>query len=121
MIVTENPLRMHGVDNPLSSAALRFSLFPRSSASDPGPRETRPFGLWHTESFPAPHRPPISYCHRLQVAVDEAGQPLARTFEDAKFCDKDDKPDPKPKEWESKTYSDGDEGQEEDSWGWEEQ
>jgi putative ATP-grasp target RiPP len=41
----------------------------------------------------------VRYCHRLQVAVDDTGRPLIESVEKKK-----------PKEWESKTYSDGDEG-----------
>lgn len=50
-------------------------------------------------------RPEVCYCREQQVAVDDMGRPLIERMgweEDQK------------KEWESKTYSDGDEGQEED-------
>src|SRR5918998_2246945 len=91
-----------GDDNPLPSVSLRYSLRPAVTADGPGPRETRPFGLRFARSGPCAVRPAVRYCHRLQVAVDDAGQPLIESEEK------------KLKEWESKTYSDGDEGQEED-------
>ncbi len=97
-------------DNPLSSVSLRYSLRPAVTADGPGPHETRPFGLRFARSGPSAVRPAVRYCHRLQVAIDDAGRPLIESEEKEK-----------PKEWESKTYSDGDEGQEEDCWGWEEQ
>lgn len=101
------------IEEPLSSAAMRFGLFPKPSPDGLGPRSSRPLGLWHTSSFPVPVRPAPRYCPVLQVAVNAAGLPLVTP------SDGDD--EPKAKEWESKTYSDGDEGQEEDTWGWEEQ
>lgn len=108
-------------DNPLSSAAMRFTLFPKASHRGLGPRVSRPFGLWRTVSYPIPERPVVNYCHRQQVGVDDAGRPLVAQLDNAKPTPDPPKPPPKPKEWESKTYSDGDEGQEEDTWGWEEQ
>lgn len=100
-------------DNPLSSAAMRFELFPKPSKGGLGPRALRPLTLLHTESYPLPERPILPYCHQQQVVVDGSGQPLISQGSDPRSA--------KPKEWESKTYSDGDEGQEEDTWGWEEQ
>ncbi|MGH3855321.1 MAG: putative ATP-grasp-modified RiPP [Pseudonocardiaceae bacterium] len=100
------------LDSPLSSASLRYSLRAKVTADGPGPHETRPFGLHFARTVPTPVRPEICYCHQLQVAVDDHGRPLIERMgwqEDQK------------KEYESKTYSDGDEGQEEDTWGWEEQ
>ncbi|MGH3848691.1 MAG: putative ATP-grasp-modified RiPP [Pseudonocardiaceae bacterium] len=104
-------------DNPLSSAAMRLALFPKASHGGLGPRMSRPFGLWHTASYPLPERPAVNYCHRQQVVVDDIGRPLVAQLHNASLSSGP----PKPKEWESKTYSDGDEGQEEDTWGWEEQ
>jgi putative ATP-grasp target RiPP len=78
----------------------------------PGRHETRPFGLRFAQTVPVPVRREVRYCHQLQVAVDDDGRPLIERMgweEDQK------------KEWQSKTYSDGDEGQEEDTWGWEEE
>ena len=98
-------------DNPLSSVSLRYTLRPAVAADGPGSEETRPFGLRFARSVPTAVRPAVRYCHALQVAVDEAGSPLIESKDE----------EDKPKEWESKTYSDGDEGQEEDCWGWEEQ
>jgi putative ATP-grasp target RiPP len=104
-------------DSPLSSASLRYSLsaFNLSGAvvaDGPGPHETRPFGLRFAQTVPSPVRPEVCYCHERQVAIDDLGRPLIERMgweEDQK------------KEWESKTYSDGDEGQEEDVWGWAEE
>lgn len=99
-------------DDPLSSAGLRFSLSVAAVADGPGPAVTRPLGLRFAQAVPVPVRPAVHYCHRRQVAVDDAGRPLIERMgweEDQK------------KQWESKTYSDGDEGQEEDTWGWEEE
>lgn len=96
-------------NNPLSSVSLRYSLRPAVTADGLGPHQTRPFGLRFARRGPAAVRPAVRYCHGLQVAVDGSGQPLIESTAN------------KAKEWESKTYSDGDEGQEEDCWGWEEQ
>ncbi len=100
-------------DSPLSSASLRYTLSPALAAEGPGPHQTRPFGLRFAQTVPTPPvGPDVRYCHQRQVAVDDVGRPLIERMgweEDQK------------KEWESKTYSDGDEGQEEDIWGWEEQ
>lgn len=98
-------------DSPLSSAILRYSLRTKVTADGPGPHETRPFGLRFAQTVPTPVRPGVRYCQQLQVAVDDEGRPLIERMgweEDQK------------KEYQSKTYSDGDEGQEEDGWGWEE-
>lgn len=103
-------------DNPLSSSAMRFALFPKASADRAASDAFRPFGLRRVESYPQPGPRNTSYCDRRQVAVDEAGDPLV--LRSAVVDDAD--PKPKPKEWGSKTYSDGDEGQEESNWGWEE-
>lgn len=100
------------VDSPLSSASLRYSLRTAVTSDGPGARETRPFGLRFAQTVPTPDRPKVRYCHLRQVAVDGGGGPLIERMgweEDQN------------KEWQSKTYSDGDEGQEEDTWGWEEQ
>lgn len=112
MLTDADPTLEVTLDNPLSSASLRYSLRPAITANGPGPHETRPFGLRFARTVPTPVRPEIGYCHQLQVAVDAEGKPLIERMgweEDQK------------KEYESKTYSDGDEGQEEDTWGWEEQ
>lgn len=110
---------MHHVfsDNPLSSAAMRFELFPKPSSGGLGSRMSRPLALLHTQSYPVPDRPILTYCHRQQVVVDETGEPLVSQGSEPRSALRS----AKPKEWESKTYSDGDEGQEEDTWGWEEQ
>jgi putative ATP-grasp target RiPP len=107
-----DPAREVTPDSPLSSAVLRYSLRASPTADAPGPHETRPFGLRFAHSLQPAERRAVSYCHLLQVAVDHTGRPLierAGAEED------------QGKEWTSKTYSDGDEGQEEDTWGWEEQ
>lgn len=101
-------------DNPLSSSAMRFELFPKASDSSADSRAFRPFGLRKVESYPQPGPRNTSYCHRRQVAIDDAGNPIVSRIVGAEDAD------PKPKEWGSKTYSDGDEGQEESHWGWEE-
>lgn len=98
------------LDSPLSSASLRYSVRPAAIADEPGPRETRPLGLRFARSVPLPVRRQPDYCHRLQVAVDDAGRPLIERLgweEDQN------------KEWETKADSDGNEGAEED-YGWEE-
>ena len=107
-----DPAREVTPDSPLSSAVLRYSLRASPTADAPGPHETRPFGLRFASFLQPAERRAVRYCHRLQVAVDRTGRPLierAGAEED------------QGKEWTSKTYSDGDEGQEEDTWGWEEQ
>ncbi len=108
-------------DNPLSSAAMRLALFPKVSHGGLCPRVSRPFGLWHTASYPLPKRPAVNYCHRQQIAVDDVGRPLVVQLDNVKPPPDPPTSPPNPKEWESKTYSDGDEGKEEDTWGWEEQ
>jgi putative ATP-grasp target RiPP len=107
-----DPTREVTLDSPLSSASLRYSLRAAVTADGPGPQETRPFGLRFAQTVPTPARPEVRYCHRLQVAVDDNGRPLIERmgWEEEQN-----------KQWQSKTYSDGDEGQEEDTWGWEEQ
>ena len=98
-------------DSPLSSAILRYSLRPAVTADGPGPRTSRPFGLRFARTVPTPVLPAVRYCHQQQVAVDDHGRPLLERMD----WEEDQK-----KEYETKTYSDGDEGQEEDTWGWEE-
>lgn len=96
------------LDSPLSSASLRYNLRTAVTADGPGPRETRPFGLRFAQTLPIPVRPDVRYCDHRQVAVDGDGRPLIERMgweEDQN------------KQWTSKTYSDGDEGQEEDTWG----
>lgn len=112
MLTSTDQTREITLDNPLSAASLRYSLRTAVTADGPGPRETRPFVLRFARTVRTPVRPGILYCHQLQVAVDNDGRPLVERMgweEDQN------------KEWQSKTYSDGDEGQEEDTWGWEEQ
>lgn len=112
MSTVAEPTREVALDSPLSSASLRYSLRPVVTADGPGRHETRPFGLRFAQTVPVPVRPEVRYCHQLQVAIDDDGRPLIERMgweEDQK------------KEWQSKTYSDGDEGQEEDTWGWEEE
>lgn len=101
-------------DDPLSSSAMRFALFPKASTDSLDPSAIRPFGLRRVKSYPPPGSRNSSYCHLRQIAVDGSGNPLVSRSTG------DDDADPKPKEWGSKTYSDGDEGQEESNWGWEE-
>jgi putative ATP-grasp target RiPP len=107
-----DPTREVTLDSPLSSASLRYNLRAAVIADGPGPQETRPFGLRFARTVPLPVRPEVRYCHQLQVAVDDNGRPLIERmgWEEEQN-----------KQWQSKTYSDGDEGQEEDTWGWEEQ
>lgn len=100
------------LDSPLSSAVLRYSLRTPATADGPGPHQTRPFGLRFAQTVPTPVSPEVRYCHQLQVAVDDDGRPLIGRM---------DGEEDQKKEYQSKTYSDGDEGQEEDTWGWEEQ
>ncbi|MGH3885477.1 MAG: hypothetical protein ACRDSZ_02735 [Pseudonocardiaceae bacterium] len=88
-------------DNPLSSAAMRLALFPKASHGGLGPRRSRPFGLWHTASYPLPERPAVNYCHRQQVIVDDAGRSLVAQLDNAKPPPDPPTPPPKPKEWES--------------------
>lgn len=111
MSTAADPTCEISLDSPLSSASLRYSLRARVTADGPGPHGTRPFGLRFAQAVPIPVRPETHYCHQLQVTVDNDGQPLIERMgweEDQK------------KQYETKTYSDGDEGQEEDTWGWEE-
>jgi putative ATP-grasp target RiPP len=100
------------LDSPLSSSSLRFSLRSAVTADGPGPHETRPFGLRFAQIVPTPARPYVHYCHQRQVAIDSDGRPLIERM---------DWEEDQNKQWLSKTYSDGDEGQEEDTWGWEEE
>ena len=53
----------------------------------------------------------MRYCHSLQVAVDDDGRPMIERL---------DWEEDQQKEWATKAESDGDEGKEEDTWGWEE-
>ena len=100
------------LDSPLSSSSLRFSLRSAVTADGPGPHETRPFGLRFAQIVPTPTRLDVHYCHQRQVAIDGDGRPLIERM---------DWEEDQNKQWLSKTYSDGDEGQEEDTWGWEEE
>jgi putative ATP-grasp target RiPP len=100
------------LDSPLSSSSLRFSLRSAVTADGPGPSETRPFGLRFAQIVPTPARRDVHYCHQRQVAIDGDGRPLIERM---------DWQEDQNKQWLSKTYSDGDEGQEEDTWGWEEE
>lgn len=97
--------------NPLSSAILRYSMRTAAASDGPGPRESRPFGLRFSRTMSTPSRRPVRYCHRLQLAVDEDGRPLI----DRLGAEQD-----PGKRWLTKAESDGDEGKEEDTWGWEE-
>lgn len=106
------PDREFTLDSPLSSAILRYSLRPSPTADATGPHETRPFGLRFARTFAIPlPRAAVRYCHRLQVAVDDNGRPIVEQLD----WEEDQK-----KEWGTKGESDGDEGKEEDTWGWEE-
>jgi putative ATP-grasp target RiPP len=102
-----------GWDNPLSSASLRYSMRPAPAAEGPGPRETRPLGLRFAHVVPMPAPAVVRYCPDLQVAVDDTGRPLIDKEEDP------DEESPK-KQWATKHTTDGDEGPEETTWGWEE-
>jgi putative ATP-grasp target RiPP len=103
------------LDSPLSSASMRYSVHPAPVADGPGPHETRPLGLRFAQVVPMPAAARVRYCHRLQVAVDDDGQPL---------IDKEEKGSPGEKgprkKWATKHTTDGDEGPEETTWGWEE-
>lgn len=111
MHVTD-PLQEVVEDNPLSSAMMRYSLRRVATVDGPGPHETRPFGLRFSRTISPPVRQPVRYCHRLQMAVDEDGTPLI-----VRLAGEEDN----EKQWLTKAESDGDEGKEEDTWGWEEQ
>ncbi len=112
MFPVTDPAREVTLDSPLSSAILRYSLRTTVTAAGPGPRETRPFGLRFARAFPIPPaRPAVRYCHSLQVAVDDDGRPMIEQLS----WEED-----QQKEWATKAESDGDEGKEEDTWGWEE-
>jgi putative ATP-grasp target RiPP len=102
------------LDSPLSSASLRYSVRVAPAADGPGPCETRPLGLRFAQVVPMPAPAVVRYCHDLQVAVDDDGRPLI----DKKEEDPDEE-DPK-KQWATKHTTDGDEGPEETTWGWEE-
>ncbi|MGH3873351.1 MAG: putative ATP-grasp-modified RiPP [Pseudonocardiaceae bacterium] len=107
-----DPLREVMEDNPLSSGVLRYSLRPVAAADGPGPQQTRPFGLRFSRTMSVPVRQQVRYCHRLQLAVDEDGRPLIERLGSE---------EDQGKQWLTKAESDGDEGKEEDTWGWEEQ
>jgi putative ATP-grasp target RiPP len=94
-------------DNPLSSAQIRYTVQVPVASAAPGPRGTRPFGLLAAQGRQPPASRWYSYCHDLQVAVDEDSKPLIESM------------GKKGKEWKSKSSTDGDEGPEE-NWGWEE-
>lgn len=49
----------------------------------------------------------VRYCHKLQLAVDDDDHPLIEE-------------EPPKKQWATKHTTDGDEGPEETTWGWEE-
>ncbi len=95
------------LDSPLSSASLRYSVRPSPTANGPGPHEIRPLGLRFAQVVLMPAPVVVRYCHRLQVAVDDNGRPL---IED----------ETSEKQWATKHTTDGDEGPEETTWGWEE-
>jgi putative ATP-grasp target RiPP len=111
MSTATDPIHRMSLDSPLSSASLRYNLRAAVTADGPGPHETRPFGLRFAQTVPIPVRPQVRYSHQLQIAVDDAGQPLVERM---------DREEDQGKEWATKTDSDGDEGPEED-YGWEEQ
>lgn len=93
------------VDSPLSSASLRYLLQQPAVGDQPGPEQTRPFGLAAAAIVEPPARRDYRYCPVLQVAVDADGRPLIETSG--------------KKDWKTKGSTDGDEGPEE-NWGWEE-
>lgn len=95
------------LDSPLSSASLRYSLRPTANSDGPGPHETRPLGLCFAKVVPIPAPALVHYCHELQVAVDDNGRPLIDE-------------ETSEKQWATKHTTDGDEGPEETTWGWEE-
>ncbi len=102
------------LDSPLSSASLRYSVRAAPAADGRGSRETRPLGLRFAQVVPMPAPAVVRYCHDLQVAVDDDGRPLID-----KEKEEDDDEEPK-KQWATKHTTDGDEGPEETTWGWEE-
>lgn len=106
-----DPLGEATEHNPLSSAVLRYSLRTAPEADGPGPNETRPFGLRFSQTMAAPVRQQVRYCQRRQLAVDEDDRPLIMRL---------DAGEDNGKQWLTKAESDGDEGKEEDTWGWEE-
>jgi putative ATP-grasp target RiPP len=95
------------LDSPLSSASLRYSVRPAVTADGPGPATTRPLGLRFSQVVPTPAPALVRYCHKLQVAVDDDGRPLIEE-------------ETSDKQWATKHTTDGDEGPEETTWGWEE-
>ncbi|MGH3938118.1 MAG: putative ATP-grasp-modified RiPP [Pseudonocardiaceae bacterium] len=95
------------LDSPLSSASLRDSVRPAATAEGPGPRETRPLGLRFAKIVRMPTSSVVRYCSELQLTVDDDGNPLIE----------EETPE---KQWATKHTTDGDEGPEETSWGWEE-
>lgn len=107
-----DPHRQIVNEDPLSSAVMRYSVRAAATADGPGPPETRPFGLRFGRMMPAPLRQRVLYSHELQLAVDENGRPLIHRL----GAEED-----QGKKWLTKGESDGDEGKEEDTWGWEEQ
>lgn len=95
------------LDSALSSASLRYSVRPTATADGPGTYETRPLGLRFAQVVPMPAPVVMRYCHELQVAVDDDGRPLIEG-------------ETSEKQWATKHTTDGDEGPEETTWGWEE-
>ncbi len=91
------------MEDPLSSASLRYQLRPLAVADVPSVPPLRPLALRFTTDTPLP----VPHQHRYdpvrQISVDEDGQPVITS----------------KKDWLTKTQSDGDEGKEED-YGWEE-
>lgn len=101
-ISTDRPLR---TENPLSTAQVRFERRHRPVAAEPGPDDTRPFGLRAAQAVSDPSVSRPVYCPDRQLAVGDDGRPLVETMK---------------KDWKTKANSDGDEGPEED-YGWEEE
>lgn len=107
MSTIADPTRDVTLDSPLSSASLRYSLRATATADGPGPHETRPLGLRFAKVVPTPAPVLVRYSHELQVAVDDNGRPLIEEVTSEK-------------QWATKHTTDGDEGPEETTWGWEE-
>ena len=107
MSTASDPTRYVSLDSPLSSASLRYRLRETAIADGPGPHETRPLGLRFAKVVPTPVPVRVRYSHELQVAVNDDGRPLIEE-------------ENSEKQWATKHTTDGDEGPEETTWGWEE-
>lgn len=69
------------VDDPLSTAAVRYQLRITSFRADqPASGPARPFGLRAAQLVPTPVSPVVRYCPRRQLAVDADGVALIETM-----------------------------------------